>query len=258
MIKIDIDNFHLEDIKNHMHPSIFYDDINYDLFILRLPILEQEKLDFYSNAFIITDEGYYHFDKKNDKFIELKDINSFYKFLNKSINTTMKIVSDYFSNVTDLEEVVYQGKTQKSFNAMWFSYKNDLIRISKVLYKSIETVEEMIYTYKKEEDYLKRNFEDIHEHMQRAYRSVVLSLEKLDALFRFYQTQINEQMNKIVYILTLLSGIFLPLNFIVGFFGMNTTSLPFTKEIGGTLSVTVILVLTGLIATTLTIIMRRK
>jgi magnesium transporter len=31
-----------------------------------------------------------------------------------------------------------------------------------------------------------------------------------------------------------LSGIFLPLNLIVGFFGMNTTSLPFASELGGT------------------------
>ena len=45
-------------------------------------------------------------------------------------------------------------------------------------------------------------------------------------------------MNKMIYILTIISAVFLPLNLLVGFFGMNTSGLPFTTpEVNGTLNV---------------------
>ncbi len=47
----------------------------------------------------------------------------------------------------------------------------------------------------------------------------------------------NEKMNRLIFLLTIISAIFLPLNLIVGFFGMNTSGLPFTEGANGTLSV---------------------
>jgi magnesium transporter len=50
-------------------------------------------------------------------------------------------------------------------------------------------------------------------------------------------------MNKIMFILTILSGIFLPLTLVTGYFGMNTGGLPLTEDPHGTLKVTVGLLL---------------
>jgi magnesium transporter len=47
-------------------------------------------------------------------------------------------------------------------------------------------------------------------------------------------------MNRSIYLLTIVSAVFLPLNLVVGFFGMNTGSLPFTAD-GGTYAVVMIL-----------------
>jgi magnesium transporter len=47
-------------------------------------------------------------------------------------------------------------------------------------------------------------------------------------------------MNRNIYYLTILSGIFLPLTLVTGFFGMNTGGLPFTESPNGTLYVIVI------------------
>ncbi len=253
-----IDSLHQADIKNDLHPSIFYSDNNYDLFILRLPNQKENKLEFINSSYIITDKEYGFYDKFNSKIIILKNIKEFYLHLDKSITSTIELVTNYYTKVSDLEESVYENKKLNSFNSTWYSYKNDLIRINRVLYKAIEALDNMIYSYKKEKDYLERNFADIHEHLQRAYRSVGLCLEKLDALYNFYQSKTNEQMNRIIYILTLLSGIFLPLNLIVGFFGMNTTNLPFTTEENGTSYVISSLIITTLIATLLTLFMKRR
>lgn len=177
MITHIIDRFHLEDIKNALHPSIFYTHEAYDLFILRLPYLKEEKIEFMSEVFVMTEMGYYRYVRSENRFNDLGDIKGFYRYLDRLIDTTMKIVSGYFSKLADLEDTVYEEKRGKYSNKTWFLYKNDMIRISRVLYKSIEALENMIYTYKKEADYLERNFEDIHEHLQRAYRNAGLILE---------------------------------------------------------------------------------
>jgi magnesium transporter len=57
---------------------------------------------------------------------------------------------------------------------------------------------------------------------------------------------------------TLLSAIFLPLNLLVGFFGMNTTSLPFSQSEGGTYSVLAILFVVAIIATLLAYFIKNR
>jgi magnesium transporter len=253
-----INNFHLLDIENEIHPSIFFKDEDYDLLIFRIPQIINDKLTPLSKAFIITDQDYFYFDKKSKKFINLGDINGFYKYLNDDINSIMKIVNDYVEEIEAIEDSFYENKIDKNFNKKWFSYKNDFIKINRILFKCVEVISTLINNYKKEDDYLQRNFEDMQEHLQRAYRNSGMLLEKLDALHNSYIIENNEQMNRTVYILTLLSGIFLPLNLIVGFFGMNTTSLPFTQSDGGTFFVLNVLLISGIISTFLVFFIKKR
>jgi len=258
VIKEKIDSFHLEDIKNEIHPSVFFEHEHYDLFILRIPQLIDDKMVLISKAFVITNDKYYHYDKQKDEFIDLVNMKGFYKYLDKYIDNTLKIISKRFDEIEVIEDTFYEGKTIKDFNQQWFSYKNDFVRINRILFKAVEVISDLIENYKKEDDYLERNFEDIQEHLQRGYRNSGLLLEKLDAIHNFYLMQNNEQMNKTIYILTLLSGIFLPLNLIVGFFGMNTTSLPFTVDAGGTYNVMFLLFSVGIVSALLTLLVKNR
>lgn len=258
MIRQMIDNFHLEDIKNDLHPSVFFKNEDYDLFILRIPQIEDGKVVFVSKSFVMTNNSYYYYNKFEDKFIDLNDIKGFYKLLDKYIDGTLKIILSHLSEIEAMEDIFNEGKSVKDFNQQWFSYKNDSVRMNRVLFKAVETLSDLIFIYKQDDDYLERHFEDIDEHLKRAYRNSGLLLEKLDALKTFNITKNNEQMNQTIYILTLLSGIFLPLNLIVGFFGMNTTSLPFTVGDGGTYYVITLLISIGLLASFVTFIYKKN
>jgi len=77
MIRDKLDNFHLEDVRSEVHPSVFFKHENYDLFILRLPQSEDGKILQMSNAFVVTDDSYYYFDKSKDLFVDLKNIKGF-------------------------------------------------------------------------------------------------------------------------------------------------------------------------------------
>ena len=60
---------------------------------------------------------------------------------------------------------------------------------------------------------------------------------RVEDIYSFIQSDKNDKINKKIYLLTLLSALFLPLNFITGFFGMNTNGMFLSSFKDGTLIV---------------------
>lgn len=253
-----LDKFHLKDIMNDEHPSMFTLHDEYDILIMRLPYRHDDEYTYVSHAFVFTDESYYYYDKSKGSFEDLKSINGVYTLLNRKINLTMQMTDDIYDNIEAIEDGFYESEYIKGFNHVWFSYKNSLIKINRVLNKTIEQLKRFIQNYKREDDFLQINFSDLLEHLERTHRTATHSLEKLDALYNFYVSTSNEKMNRTIYVLTLLSGIFLPLNLIVGFFGMNTTGLPFSQTDNGTFSVILMLGSMGIAAYLLLLLLKRN
>ena len=96
-------------------------------------------------------------------------------------------------------------------------------------------------------EYDKNAFEDLHEEINRVRDLAKACVEKLDYLYDFYRAKVDEKMNRNVYYLTLLSGIFLPLTLATGFFGMNTGGLPWADDPLGTWKVVAISVILEII-----------
>lgn len=255
MIDIKINDFHLIDINNALHPSMFTSTDTYDLFIFRLPTIEKETIIPKNSAYLFTKDSCFFYD--NNEFVELDGFKGLHKSLNKNINISMQITLNIYHLIENMEDTFYENQDIKEFNKIWFTTKNNLIKVNRVLNKAIEEFKHFIKKSKKEHDFLEIHFDDLLEHLERTNRNALHGLEKLDTLYNFYVSTNNEKMNKTIYILTILSGVFLPLNLIVGFFGMNTTSLPFTKNEYGTYSVIMILFLVILITYTLNKLLKK-
>lgn len=244
----DINDFHIVDIENVNHPSMFKSNEKYDLFIIRLPFLDSEDLTSMSSAYLFKDESCFMYDKEKNEFFDLDGMEGLYKNLNHKINMTMDVTASIYQEIENMEDDFYDKRDIKDFNQQWFSKKNDLLRINRLLNKATLEYKKFITSYTKQENFLEIQFEDLYEHLERTSRTSIHALEKLDALYSFYVSINNEKMNQTIFILTILSGIFLPLNLIVGFFGMNTTSLPFTKTDGGTFFVLIILTIISMLS----------
>jgi len=227
-----IDPFHLLDIKNPTHPSMFVQEEMYDILILTLPSKDKELI-IDSYAFVFDAQSYYYFDKNTHTFVDFKTMENVYELLNEKTNTTMKMVASLHESIDWMEEQLYENSSLNSFMRYWLTYKKDLSRINRMLSLATEVLETFIQTYLKEEDFLAIHFRDIHEHLSRTNRSVLLAIDKLGNLYNFYTSRNNESMNKMIYLLTILSAIFLPLNLIVGYFGMNTQNLPLSTFAAG-------------------------
>jgi magnesium transporter len=80
------------------------------------------------------------------------------------------------------------------------------------------------------DDYLIVRFNDLQEHLGRVLHDVQGLLNEIDFLMQLQFAATAQRTNYIMSILTIVSVTFLPLNLIVGLFGMNFVHLPWVQQ----------------------------
>lgn len=230
-MKSKLDKFLIDDIENKDHPSDFEFTKNYSILILRLPFIKNDKVEVVSYAFLI-DENIYIFNRKLKEFELLGDFLELHKFLDLRIDKILAKLNKFHMQIAKLEDELYENIIDKSFANEWLKLKKDLVLIERLMSHAIIAFERFLKHYKEKVDNFA--FKDLEEHFDRATRFAKNAIEKLDYLYEFFRAKQDEKMNKIMFVLTLLSGIFLPLTLITGFFGMNTGGLPFIDDPQGT------------------------
>jgi len=236
-----INSLHLEDLRNEAHPSVFDVNPGYDLLIVRLPVLGQ-KLKVDSTGFILTENGSYLYNRSSGQFEALEGrFDGPYRIIDPIIDNLLRSFMGCQDRIADMEDLLYVDRAGRNFMTKWLGYKRDILRIERVLLRVARTFEEMIEHYEPQHSFPVDNYVDLHEHTDRMVRAASLQLSKLDYIYNFFNARTNEKMNRLIYLLTVISAIFLPLNLMVGFFGMNTSGLPFTGGETGTVNVAVLM-----------------
>jgi len=237
-----IDELHIEDLRNPLHPSIFDENEGYDMLIVRLPVFK-EALDVVSTGFVITPGSSYLYDKSAGGFQKLDGrFEGPHRVIDVLVDGLLKSFGGYQERVVDMEEMLYSDRMGEHFMTRWLELKRDVLRIERVLQRASETMKRTIEYYEEAADFPINSYVDLHEHIDRIMRSATLHLGKLDYLYNFHNARTNEKMNRLIYVLTIISAVFLPLNLVVGFFGMNTSGLPFAEGAHGTLEAAVLMV----------------
>ena len=235
-----LQQLHREDLTNSVHPSYFVQTPDYSMLILRLPTVTEHKLSAKNYRYVIQDAAVYPFEDE----ILCKQALSFemlYKQIDGLVDASTLLLEGYIDQVAVLEEKIFSKEMDKNFIDYWFELKKDLSRLERIYSRAHGVLKIFIKTYEQDGAFVKDKFLDIEEHLDRNGRSISLSLSKLDTIYTYYESIKNDRLNATLYTLTLLSAIFLPLNLVVGFFGMNTTDLFFTQDSGGTTGVIMVL-----------------
>ena len=229
-----------EDILTSDHPSEFIDGGDYSLLILRLPKVERLSVEVHSYPFVITNEGdIYRYIHENAAFEPIDSLDAVNKFIDKRLERLIVDMQHYHYEIDRLEAQLYDANLPKSFMQQWLGYKKEVSLINRLMFHSLLAYELFSKTFIKDDD-SRLSFNDVKEHIDRIERLSRAAKEKLDDLYDFYRAKVDERMNKNMYYLTLISGIFLPLSLITGFFGMNSGGLPYTDDANGTIKVVVI------------------
>jgi len=237
-LKFKISRFLIDDIENEDHPSNFDFTNEYSVLVLRLPYINKDNVEVVSYVFYIDaiNNIVYKYKRSQKEFIKLGNFDDLYNFLDIRVDKILTKIAKLQFNIERLEDRLYENANDDNFPNAWLLYKKDLSLIERLMGHCLVAFERFIKRHKSSLDELEYN--DLYEHIDRAYRLSKSGIEKLDNLYNFYRAKADEKMNKIMFLLTIISAIFMPLTLVTGFFGMNTGGLPFTEDPNGTLKVT--------------------
>jgi magnesium transporter len=247
ILDIPIHELHLKDIKNPIHPSLYETTNEYQILIIRLPELWEGRANilslrtpeawenkgrYVSYSFLFTPSKIYYFDKKIASFELLNGgLSTLYHFLNEKIDNLMDDLDMAQDKIAFMEEGFFKDNSTIPMQR-WHTLKKELSRSERVIIKALDTLQAFIAKINNQE--LHNEFNDLNEHLERSLRNTLSANGQLDDLYRYYNLRSNDRMNRSIYVLTIVSVIFLPLNLAVGFFGMNTGGLPFQNANNGT------------------------
>jgi magnesium transporter len=84
-------------------------------------------------------------------------------------------------------------------------------------------------------------FRDLHDHVVLAHEIIEEGLDFASNAMEAYRSAVSSRTNEVIKSLTVMSAIFLPLSFLVGFWGQNFEALPFgsTAHFGAMLAMIV-------------------
>lgn len=144
------------------------------------------------------------------------------------------VVDNYFSiletlgnKIEDLEDELFAGNARDNLSAEVQQLKREILKIRRAIFPLRE-----IISHIEKGDHpliLKRTityYRDIYDHLIQVSENIDIYREMIWSLMEMYMTTINNKMNEVMKVLTIISTIFIPLTFIAGIYGMNFTYIP--------------------------------
>jgi len=245
----------LEDVVPHSHDevaemlsapepfSVFEDYSDFKILMLRRIEFAKEQLDFKSEFFVLKEEEVYYFNRENHSFLRLDEsFDGLVRQLGRYYKNNQKIINAYTSQVESLEDELFERNMSRVFMDMWFDLKRDLSKLENYYYRNSIVYREFLKVSNAQFGIYKDDFKDIEDGIQFHSSNIQTLKSRLDAVHHYYDSIKSDRLNRTLLMLTIISGVFLPLNLIVGFFGMNTPGLFFTGDSAGTEKVLLILV----------------
>ena len=223
-------------------PSVFENYDTFQVLNLRRIGISENALGFSSELYVISGENVYRYVRDDGKFLRLTHgLKDMVVRLEKSYIRNQKIITGYSDEIEKLEQSLFERSVPGYFMDMWFDLKKDLARIENFYYRNAAVYKEFFRICEKRFGSLRDDFQDIDDLIAFQNSNVLTLKTRLDSLHHYYDSIKGDRTNKTLMALTLISGVFLPLNLIVGFFGMNTEGLYFKNEPNGTQIVLIIL-----------------
>lgn len=127
-------------------------------------------------------------------------------------------ISDYLD---ELEDCLFK-QPKKEILSRILSSKREIVKLRRIIWPERDKINELLRSSPEViPDDLKIYFRDTYDHSVQIIDLVENYKEMSGSLVELYLSNINNRMNEIMKVLTIISSIFIPLSFIVGIYGMN-------------------------------------
>lgn len=240
--KYDIHPLILEDIYNHQHLPKYelYDD---KLFFTckeikigdNYTIVSEQKSFILDRTFLISLNESNHaiyapvVDRLEKAFTKIRERPIdylFYALLDIIFDHYFKITDFIASEIESFEDKLFEKADKEVFDQIQLLRKS-VVGLRKIVSSSIEGLDAL----KKENNNLISKstipyLNDLSDHLSHILYNLDNQKEELFNLKELYLSQVNNQMNQVMKVLTIVATIFIPLTFLAGIYGMNFKYMP--------------------------------
>jgi magnesium transporter len=149
-----------------------------------------------------------------------------YRLIDIVVDNYYNILDHIGDKVDEMEETVYENPNNDAFNKIQ-GLKKELIYLRKALHPLRDAIGKIL---KGESGFIQEEnhafFSDIYDHVAHLIDSLDAYQDLTSNLLDIHMNAMNNKMNEVMKVLTVISTIFIPLTFIVGVYGMNFDVMP--------------------------------
>lgn len=150
----------------------------------------------------------------------------FYRLIDTVVDHYFFIIEHLSERIEKLEDIILITQSTPILHQIQ-DLKTQLIQIR----KAISPLREAVGLLQKDEvKLIHKNtlqyFRDVYQNLIQVSESIDIYREMTKNLMDLYQSGINNRMNQVMQVLTVIATIFIPLTFIVGIYGMNFDNMP--------------------------------
>lgn len=211
--------------------SVYEDYDDFQVLLLRRIELQSESVNFRPEIFVLKAGEIYYLDRDSGDFTHLaKGFGGLYQQLENYYKNNQKVLTGYSGQIEKLEDFLFERKIPSFFMDIWFDVKKDLSKLENYYYRNGIVYREFFRKMHASFGEWQDEFKDVEDSIHFQTSNIMTLKSRLDGVHHYYDSVKHERLNKTLLTLTLISGIFLPLNLIVGFFGINMAGLPFADD----------------------------
>jgi magnesium transporter len=130
-------------------------------------------------------------------------------------------------DIDELEDEILDKPNQASLHRV-FDLKRQLVFLRKIVGPMRDAMDVLADTrYEFIDPRTALYYRDTYDHLVRIYDLIETSRDLLSNALDAYLSTVSNRLNEVMKRLTLITTIFMPISFVVGFGGMNFTHLPF-------------------------------
>lgn len=144
-----------------------------------------------------------------------------YKLTDELVTDYMPVVEDIDDAIDQIEDQVFDNPLPSMLEKI-FTLKRDLLRLRRIIAPQREVLNKLARGDYAVVDAGERIFfRDVYDHLVRLYDITESLRDLMGGALDTYLSVVNNRMNEVMKTLTVITTLFMPLSFVVGFFGMN-------------------------------------
>jgi len=150
----------------------------------------------------------------------------YYLIVDRIVDDNFPVLDTIADEIDDIEEAVWLEPQRRELERL-FAVKRQLLLMRRVLSPQRDVFS---YLSKRIDRHVDEStafyFRDVYDHLTRIHEALEVHRDLLSNAQEAYMSAVSNRTNEVMKYLTLMSAIFLPLSFVVGFFGQNFRDLP--------------------------------